>query len=215
MDVAHTAFAGDFFLKPKAALRSQMLKARRAQLSTDVQLKGDQAQKRLLALPFFQSARTVALYAGLVDEVATDLLAQDVWQRLGTVCFPRVVPGSRVLDFHRVAPGDSLVEGPPPFRLREPSANAERVELDAVDVVVVPGLAFTRSGARLGYGGGYYDATLAMLRPDALAVGLCFELSVVADLPMNERDVAVAWVVSEQAATRTTAAGAPRPRAIP
>jgi 5-formyltetrahydrofolate cyclo-ligase len=67
----------------------------------------------------------------------------------------------------------------------------------AVDVVIVPGLAFTRAGDRLGQGGGWYDRFLPRIRPDCATVGVGFQRQLVEVLPTEEHDVALSIVVSE------------------
>lgn len=66
-----------------------------------------------------------------------------------------------------------------------------------VDVVLVPGLAFTADGWRLGQGGGWYDRFLPMLRPDAVKVGVAFAAQIATALPVEPHDVAVDVVVTE------------------
>ncbi len=63
-------------------------------------------------------------------------------------------------------------------------------------LVVVPGLAFTPGGHRLGYGGGYYDRFLASLPPSAVTVGVCFHEQLVDDLPLDPHDRPVDLVVT-------------------
>ncbi|MEM8748039.1 MAG: 5-formyltetrahydrofolate cyclo-ligase [Actinomycetota bacterium] len=65
------------------------------------------------------------------------------------------------------------------------------------DVIVVPGTAFTSEGHRLGQGGGWYDRFLPGRRPDAFAVGLAFLPQIVDDLPVEEHDVILDCVVTE------------------
>ena len=65
-----------------------------------------------------------------------------------------------------------------------------------VDVVVVPGLAFTRDGDRLGQGGGWYDRFLSGVRRDTLVVGVCFDEQLVDSLPTEPHDVAMTHVVT-------------------
>lgn len=79
----------------------------------------------------------------------------------------------------------------------EPSA-AHPVDPSGVDVVVVPGLAFTPTGSRLGQGGGWYDAFLADTRPACRTIGVCFEVQVVGDLPVEPHDVRLDQVVTDQ-----------------
>ncbi len=67
-----------------------------------------------------------------------------------------------------------------------------------LDVVVVPGRAFTAAGHRLGRGGGHYDRFLARLRPDCLTVAAAYREQVVAELPTEAHDVPVAVVVTDE-----------------
>jgi 5-formyltetrahydrofolate cyclo-ligase len=64
-------------------------------------------------------------------------------------------------------------------------------------VVIVPGLAFDRSGHRVGYGRGFYDRFLATLRPDALTVGICFSVQLVDEVPHGQGDRPVDLVMTE------------------
>jgi 5-formyltetrahydrofolate cyclo-ligase len=65
-----------------------------------------------------------------------------------------------------------------------------------VDVVVVPGLAFTADGHRIGQGGGWYDRFLAGIRPDAVTVGVAFREQLVDELPVEPHDVRLHHVVT-------------------
>jgi 5-formyltetrahydrofolate cyclo-ligase len=73
------------------------------------------------------------------------------------------------------------------------------VDPATLDVVVVPGLAFTADGHRLGQGGGHFDRFLPRLRTDCLTIGVCYHEQVVADLPIAPHDVRVRQVVTDQA----------------
>ena len=66
-----------------------------------------------------------------------------------------------------------------------------------LDLIVVPGLAFDRSGGRLGYGKGYYDRLLAEARPDALRVGLCFDCQLIDEVPSAAHDQRMDYLVTE------------------
>jgi len=71
------------------------------------------------------------------------------------------------------------------------------VDPATLDVVVVPGLAFTTDGHRLGQGGGHFDRFLPRLRPDCVTIGVCYHEQLVADLPMAPHDVRVQRVVTD------------------
>ncbi len=73
-------------------------------------------------------------------------------------------------------------------------------DADRFDVVVVPGLAFTIAGDRLGQGGGWYDRFLAAVRPDCLTIGVGFAPQLVDELPVERHDVRLGLVVTDMTA---------------
>ncbi len=133
----------------------------------------------------------VALYAPKSTEVETTAIDADVRRRGLRVAYPRVVAGTRVLEFAEGA----LAIGA--FGLREPAGPA--LALDEIAAFVIPGIAFDRDGGRIGWGHGYYDATLASARADALRIGLAFECQMVAAIPRDPHDIGVDLVVTETA----------------
>lgn len=176
----------------KAAQRKDA-EGRRRSLSPEVVARwGGEVQRHLAALPLFSGARTVAAYDAQGFEVPLHDLCADLTGRGARVGFPRIVRGDRLLAFHeatRWAAG--------PLGLREPAPDAPRLEIPDIDVWLVPGVAFTRDGLRLGRGAGYYDFTLAQRRPDAILIGIAFELSVVGTLSVEAHDVRMQWLATE------------------
>lgn len=70
-------------------------------------------------------------------------------------------------------------------------------DAEEIDVVIVPGLAFTRAGHRLGQGGGWYDRFLTRIRPDCATIGVAFEPQLVDALPIEPHDVQLDCVVTD------------------
>jgi 5-formyltetrahydrofolate cyclo-ligase len=99
-----------------------------------------------------------------------------------------------VLGFHRATP-DELVLGR--FGIPEPPAAAPRIEAAALAAILVPGLLFDRLGYRLGWGGGWYDATLPATA--ALRIGFAYELQLVDELPRAPHDQPVHLVATDAA----------------
>ena len=104
------------------------------------------------------------------------------------------------LAFRAWEPGTTLEPGG--FGTLAPPADSAEL---APDIVLTPLLAFDEQGHRLGYGGGYYDRTLARLRADGrvLAVGAAFEVQRVESVPHTAGDGRLDWVITEQRARRT------------
>ena len=108
---------------------------------------------------------------------------------------PAVVGRGRPLVFRRWRPGDTLIEAG--FGLHEPAGSAAPL---TPRIVVAPLLAVDPAGRRLGYGGGYYDRTIAALRRDGevVAVGIGYDVQIRPGVPAGRGDMRVDWVVSDQ-----------------
>jgi 5-formyltetrahydrofolate cyclo-ligase len=152
----------------------------------------------LAALP---AGTIVGLYAPKGTEVDTSELDNRLRARGLRIAYPRIVDGDRRLAFHE-ATFEGLEEGH--FGLREPSADAPGIEIAAIAAYVVPGLAFDTSGGRVGWGRGYYDATLAHA-PDALRIGVAFDCQVVESVPRDAHDALLHYVITETATHRGAA----------
>ncbi len=177
----------------KRALRSELI-AVRARLTLDDRKEKSRAiADRIEALAAFRDATTVALYAPLGTEVDSLEIARRAIARGVRILFPRVVSGERRLAFARAAPGD-LVQGP--LGAAEPPTNATEVPGAEIPCVVMPGVAFSLDGLRLGRGGGYYDATLAAM-PRAARVGVAYDVQIIPSLPREPHDASLDAVVTE------------------
>ena len=143
---------------------------------------GRAALERLLALPELATARVVAFYRAIGDEVPVETAAQRCRARGARTVYP-------------VVAGLELELAPDPER-------PERVAVGEVELFFVPGVLFDRTGRRLGRGGGHYDRLLSRRRPGALAVGICYADRLVDELPQDPWDVAMDAVVSDCATLR-------------
>lgn len=153
---------------------------------------------RLLELDAYRAARCVMAYMSFGGEFDTSRLVADVLASGRRLALPRVDGATRAIRIHEVRdPQRDLAAGV--WGIREPQAD-RCPEVPALDVelVLVPGVAFTRSCARLGYGGGYYDGFIRGLgaRRPAL-VAAAFSLQVLPELPVSDRDQRVDVVVTE------------------
>lgn len=128
--------------------------------------------------------RVVAGYVAIGDECDPAPALTALRARGARIALPRTTPGAP-LDFRLWADGDPLEDGP--YGTRQPGDAAARVRPDAV---IAPLLAFDRRGGRLGYGGGFYDRTLAALRADGavFALGLGFGAQEVDLVPVGPHD---------------------------
>jgi 5-formyltetrahydrofolate cyclo-ligase len=163
---------------------------------------GERAEKssaivaRIAGHPAFAAAANVALFDALPSEPDTSGL----WlEKRGERCFcyPRVI--GEEIAFYRVRTLDELTTAAWNPALREPARDAASAVASAeIDVILVPGLAFTRDGQRLGRGGGFYDRLLVQLPAHTLKLGVCFDFQIVERLPSEPHDQRVDAVVTER-----------------
>ncbi len=176
----------------KRALRSELI-ARRARLSPEERAARSQAiADRIDEVAAFRDAKVVGLYAALGTEVDPAEIARRAIARGVRVAYPRA-GHDRLLAFAVCTPAD-LVRGP--LGAAEPPARAHALDPRELDCIVMPGVAFSEDGLRLGRGGGYYDATLRAL-PRVARVGLAFDVQLVPTLPCEPHDAPMDAVVTD------------------
>ena len=132
-------------------------------------------------------------------EFASELWIQQVLAEGKRLALPRVNHHTNQLDLYWVDdPETQLAAGL--WGIREPIVErCGRLDtLNEVEFVLLPGVAFTREGARLGYGGGFYDKLLARLARLPALVAAAFALQIVEQIPQETTDVKVGWIITEQ-----------------
>jgi 5-formyltetrahydrofolate cyclo-ligase len=182
----------------KQILRERM-KAERAKASAARPDAARHAAAKFLSAIPLDSAAVVALYAPLKDELDTGPLAEALAERGLALALPSMVGKRAPLAFRRAPLEATLVRGA--FGVMEPGPDAAETR---PDIVVCPLLAFSRDGARLGYGAGYYDRTLSALRASGgvLAVGYGFGAQEIERVPVGKTDEPLDWIVTEREAIR-------------
>lgn len=140
--------------------------------------------------------RVLAMYAAKGSEVGTAAIDAAARARGVRVVYPRIEGAERRLAFCEVAL-DEMVTGR--FGIAEPHENARAIDLTEIGAFVVPGVAFDRAtGARLGWGRGHYDTTLSAA-PQALRIGLAFEIQMIDGIAHEPHDVAMNLIITEVA----------------
>lgn len=154
----------------------------------------DRITERILDLPEIHDADTVLMYASFGSEPSTTAIARELMRRNKRIAFPKCGENG-IMTFHCVNSLDELHEGK--FDIPEPDGTSEIPEITHKTVCIVPGLAFSPDGHRLGYGGGFYDRFLSRY-PHIFTVGLAYEKCIADMLPALEHDVKINTVATEE-----------------
>lgn len=180
----------------RAALRRDLIARRLALTTEEVARRSEAIISRVEQLPAYGQARVLMTYVAFRQEVETRELIRRALAHGKQVVVPRVDREEHRLLAVAIDGLQDLFPGA--WGIPEPKAVAGRtVAPSAIDLVIVPGVAFDRCGNRLGYGGGYYDRFLPTLRPAAAVVALAYGFQVLQELPPGPHDVPVQYVVTE------------------
>lgn len=185
----------------KAALRRRMKASRRQWAAQGNRAAQDLERMALGALERIVGRRRRGVVVAGYWPMAGEIDVRPLLRRLSvlgcTIALPVVVGHSLALVF-RIWRTDRVPDAGA-HGTRQPPASASRV---TPDVVLTPLLAFDRAGFRLGYGGGYYDRTLARLRRQrkgrVIAVGMAFAAQEVRQVPHHRFDAGVDWIWNER-----------------
>lgn len=154
------------------------------------------ACERVRAMPEYRDAKTLMAYLPLTDELNCESLIDDALRAGKVVCVPNADWDSRAMRPARLR--SLAVDGLISDRhgIRSPQS-IEPVAIEALQLVIVPGLAFDEQGVRLGRGGGFYDRFLTQLPASVAVVALAFDRQITRQIPREPHDAAVAIIVTQ------------------
>jgi len=184
----------------KKHLRTEM-KQKLAAMSSELAAEKSHAACSLLtALPEFRDADVVMLYLPIPQEIDPAEVALHAWRQDKTVLAPKVNWDQHHMLAVRISSlSDDIVTGK--YGVPEP-AKGPVWPMEDIDFIIVPALAYDRTGARLGRGGGFYDRFLAEPGIRAVTCGLGFAEQLVDELPTDRHDRAVDILVTDKEVLR-------------
>ena len=175
----------------KSELRKQVLQDMKAIPREQKQAMDQALTERFLKHPFYQEARVIATYLSFPHEFQTQELIDQALKDGKKVLIPKTYPKGR-MDFV-VYDAQQLVKTS--FGLLEPQGNLEVVAASQIDLIHVPGLAFTTKGYRIGYGGGYYDRYLEHFTGHTLSTVYHYQVQ---DFIPEDHDIPVQEVLIDE-----------------
>ncbi|WP_210365935.1 5-formyltetrahydrofolate cyclo-ligase [Bacillus sp. REN3] len=149
---------------------------------------------RLYNDEMWESASTIGITISRMPEVETLQVVRKAWEQGKRVTVPKCEPQTKGLDFRELKHFSELESVF--FGLLEPiPSETEKVLPSEIDLVIVPGLAFSNEGFRLGFGGGYYDRFLENYKGNTLS--LAFRKQLVSNVPIEAHDIPVDRIITE------------------
>ncbi|KAJ8247612.1 hypothetical protein GJAV_G00248290 [Gymnothorax javanicus] len=189
----------------KQALRKE-IKKRVATLGEEEKLRQSRIiTQKVLMHPKYECCQRIAVFLSMSDEVRTENIIEDIFKR-GKECFiPRYFTNSSHMDMLQLASVEDIQSLPlTSWNIRQPADEENRVEALAsggLELILMPGLGFDKSGNRLGRGKGFYDNYLerCMRHPKGkpYTIGLAFKEQICPQVPVDDNDFLIDEVLYE------------------
>lgn len=180
-------------MNDKDLLRGSIREALKALSDKEYDKLSNEIAHHLIQSSYWKEADVVALTISRKREVDTKELIRTAWKQGKCVVVPQTNFATKRMNFYKIDSFDDLEDNG--FGLQEPKKSKDLpLAKEQMDLMVVPGLAFTREGLRLGYGGGFYDRYLPGVR--AVTMALAFPIQIIPFIPMEEHDQKIDHIIT-------------------
>ncbi|MGM0437197.1 MAG: 5-formyltetrahydrofolate cyclo-ligase [Bacillota bacterium] len=183
----------------KEKSRKRWMKKRKNVAKENGIKKSKKITKNILSLKEVNQSQNIMIYVSYRSEVNTEKLIISLLNKDKNVFAPYCIKNEKRMEIVKIKNHDKDLEKGA-YGIKEPakSLRTKNEEPENLDVVIVPAVAFSKNGYRVGYGGGYYDRFLARLTNDTISIGINYEEMVFNSVPKEEHDLAVDILVTDK-----------------
>lgn len=179
----------------KMVLRNEMLTKLKEMGRPEHEQRSYDIAQKLYQTPVWAKAGTIGITVSNPPEADTWQIIRKAWDGGKRVAVPKCIPSTRGMIFRSLKRFDELESVY--YDLWEPiESKTEEIPGEKIDLLIVPGVAYMANGFRLGFGGGYYDRFLTDYKGNTLS--LAFDFQVVRKLPVEEHDLPVDRIITDQ-----------------
>ena len=182
-------------MESKNELRKRILKIRNNMSKEDVEKNSRAITDRITSLDIYKQSKVVFIYMDFKNEVMTSNLIRHMLSEKKRVVIPYTDTINTVLIPSEITREADLKLNP--FGYYEPK-NISPVNIEEIELVIVPGVVFDKNLNRIGFGKGYYDKILNKLKPSAKKLAVAHEFQVLEIIPAEEHDVKMDMIITEK-----------------
>lgn len=154
----------------------------------------------LIQSSLWKKANIIGVTSSTSIEWNTTQIIEKAWSENKNIVIPKSLPETKQLIYYKINSYSQLERGY--ANILEPiPTETKKIDAPKIDLLIVPGLAFDKRGYRIGFGGGYYDRFLEKFT--LITVSLASELQIVKEIPINEFDIPVQYLVTENSIIKT------------
>ena len=179
-------------MSEKEQLRKALKEKRKSLSAAEVDEKSSVAAKIFLESDVYKKASTIMLYMPIQNEVDTSRIIDRAFMDKKQLVFPVTDRKNGVITPYLAEDKTEFKKGA--FSVPEPALRKE-ISFEEIDVILVPGIVFDKSGNRIGFGKGCYD--LFLCKCNALKTGVCYEFQLFDKIPADEHDIKMDYILTE------------------
>lgn len=182
-------------MESKSKIRKRVLNVRNNMSKEDVKKNSNAIMDKITGLDIYKQSKVVFIYMDFKNEVMTSNLIKRMLSEKKRVVIPYTDSINTVLIPSEITKESDLKQNS--FGYFEPKSILP-VNIEEIDLVIVPGVVFDKNLNRIGFGKGYYDKILNRLKPSAKKVALAHDFQVLEDIPAEEHDVKMDMIITEK-----------------
>ena len=182
-------------MESKSKIRKRILNVRNNMSKEDVKKNSNAIMDKITSLDIYKHSKVVFIYMDFKNEVITSNLIKRMLSEKKRVVIPYTDSINTVLIPSEITKESDLKQNS--FGYYEPKSILP-VNIEEIDLVIVPGVVFDKNLNRIGFGKGYYDKILNRLKPSAKKVALAHDFQVLEDIPAEEHDVKMDMIITEK-----------------
>jgi len=188
----------------KQTLKAEIYDKRNSLSTEEIKEKSLKIKNNLLSSNEFKNSKNIMFYMSFKKEADTQRIIKELLKtKEKKILVPYII--KRDLRLHVSELKDFNELEPKTFGILEPKeAYTREFNPDKLDLVIVPGIAFDKTGHRIGYGYGYYDRFLKTIKKDAIKIGLCYDFQLVEKIPEEEHDVPMDIIITDKDVIKCT-----------
>lgn len=185
----------DDVMRMKDRLRKNIEKKRNTLSTSEVLEKSSRIKKRIFEIKLFRDAQTILFYVSYGNEVHTHDMIKESISMGKTVVVPKSVTKDHTLILSRLTNWNDLKVGA--YNILEPKKESiKEVDIESIDLIIVPGIVFDIHRNRIGHGKGYYDRLLKDSR-NIPSIGLAFEFQMIDNIESEKHDEKIDVIITE------------------
>jgi len=182
-------------MESKSKIRKRVLNVRNNMSKEDVKKNSNAIMDKITGLDIYKQSKVVFIYMDFKNEVMTSNLIKRMLSEKKRVAIPYTDSINTVLIPSEITKESDLKQNS--FGYYEPKSILP-VNIEEIDLVIVPGVVFDKNLNRIGFGKGYYDKILNRLKPSAKKIALAHDFQVLEDIPAEEHDVKMDMIITEK-----------------